>query len=314
MRSLRWVAPFGRSGFWFLVLGSWLKTKNQKLKTAAKPPAKRLLFLVVLLIVFLSSCGGPPPALDLGWEPDSPTVYRVSASAESGFSGAVSDLEAATEMTAAFRVSPASDSSVEVETLYLAANVRDAFGEPVALNLGRLAGSGATVRFGSPGVATGVEGDEELLEAPVPLISVESVIRHLFPPLPEGSFRSGDTWTGEMPPAFPNLEGEPVRMRYVVDRVNPPDGSIEGYELSVEPRSFEADTPGGAVSGEGHLDVVFEGELDERTGYQSMERTSRFDSDFIRLEGGAYANGNLWMEEEMVVERLSQAEQFGLDP
>jgi hypothetical protein len=269
---------------------------------------------VFAAMIFLSSCGGPPPALDLGWEPDSPAVYRVSASAESGFSGAVSDLEAATEMTAAFRVSPASGSAVEVEVLYIAANVRDAFGEPIALNLGRLAGSGATVRFGSLGVATGVEGDEELLEAPVPLISVEAVIRHLFPPLPEGSFRSEDTWTGEMPPTFPNLGEEPVRMRYVADSVAPPSGTVEGYELSVEPRPFEADTPGGAVSGEGHLDVVFDGEFDERTGYQRTERSSEFDSDFIRLEGGAYANGNLWMREEMVVERLSQAEQFGLDP
>lgn len=241
-------------------------------------------------------------------------VYRVSASAESGFSGAVSDLEGATEMTAAFRVSPASGSAAEVEVLYLAANVRDAFGEPVALNLGRLVGSGATVRFEAPGVVSGVEGDGELLDAPVPLISVEAVIRHLFPPLPEGSFRPGDTWTGDMPPTFPNLGGEPVRMRYVMDSVNASGGAVEGYELSVEPRPFEADTPGGGVSGEGHLDVEFEGELDEANGYQRMERTSQFDSDFIRLEGGSYANGNLRMSEEMVVERLSQAEQFGLDP
>ncbi|MBA2374910.1 MAG: hypothetical protein ACR2N0_07100 [Rubrobacteraceae bacterium] len=238
----------------------------------------------------------------------------MSASAESGFSGAVSDLEAATEMTAAFRVSPAPDSSAEVEVLYLAANVRDAFGEPVALNLGRIAGSGATVRFGSPGVVSGVEGDGELLEAPVPLISVESVIWHLFPPLPEGSFRPEDTWTGDMPPTFPNLGEEPVRMRYVADGVDASSGTVEGYELSVEPRSFEAETPGGGVSGEGHLDIVFEGELDEANGYQRIERSSEFDSDFIRLEGGAYANGNSWMREEMVVERLSQAEQFGLDP
>lgn len=267
----------------------------------------------VLAALLISSCGGPPAALDLGWEPDSPAVYRVSASAESGFSGPVSDLEGATEMTAAFRVSPASGSSVEVETLYLAADVRDSFGESVALNLGRLAGSGATVRFGSPGVVSGIEGDEELLEAPVPLISVKAAIRHLFPPLPEGSFRSADTWTGEMPPTFPNLGEEPVRMRYVVGGVDASSGTIEGYELSVEPRAFEADTPGGGVSGEGHLDVEFEGEFDERTGYQKMERSSEFDSDFIRLEGGAYANGNLRMREEMVVERLSQAEQFGLD-
>ncbi len=276
----------------------------------------RLPFLAPLAVclVFLSSCGGPPPALDLGWEPDSPAVYRVSASAESGFSGAVSDLEGATDMTAAFRVSPASDSSAEVEVLYFAANVRDAFGEPVALNLGRLSGSGATVRFGAPGVVSRIEGDEELLEAPVPLISVESVITHLFPPLPEGSFRTDDTWTGDTPPTFPSLGEEPVRMRYVMDGVSAPGGTVEGYELSVEPRPFEADTPGGGVSGEGSLDVEFEGEFDERIGYQRTGRTSEFDSDFIRLEGGEYANGNLWMREEMVVERLNQAEQFGLDP
>ncbi len=269
---------------------------------------------VILAASLISSCGGPEPSLDLGWEPDSPTVYRVSASAESGFSGPVSDLEGATEMTAAFQVSPASDSAAEVEVLYLAANVRDAFGEPVALNLGRLAGSEATVRFGATGIVSDVEGDGELLDAPVPLISVEAVIRHLFPPLPEGSFRAGDTWTGDMPPVFPNLGNEPVRMRYVADGVESSSGSIEGYELSVEPRAFEVETPGGGVSGEGHLDVEFEGEFDEGDGYQRTERSSEFDSDFIRLEGGDYANGNLWVREEMVVERLSQAEQFGLDP
>ncbi|MDQ3509356.1 MAG: hypothetical protein M3494_15325 [Actinomycetota bacterium] len=305
-----------RSG---LALGNGGRGEGRESSVAdreAENRGSRLSFLasLVVCLVFFSSCGGAPPALDLGWEPDSPAVYRVSASAESGFSGAVSDLEAATEMTAAFRVSPAPDSSAEVEVLYLAANVRDAFGEPVALNLGRIAGSGATVRFGSPGVVSGVEGDGELLEAPVPLISVESVIWHLFPPLPEGSFRPEDTWTGDMPPTFPNLGEEPVRMRYVADGVDASSGTVEGYELSVEPRSFEAETPGGGVSGEGHLDIVFEGELDEANGYQRIERSSEFDSDFIRLEGGAYANGNSWMREEMVVERLSQAEQFGLDP
>lgn len=302
MRSLR-------SGYWFLVIGHWKKPKIRRITF-------RLFvsFPVVLAAVLTTSCGGPPPALGLGWMPDSPAVYRVSASAESGFSGAVSDLEAATEMTAAFRVSPAPDSSAEVEVLYLAASVEDASGESVALNLGRLAGSGATVRFGAPGVVSGVEGDEELLEAPIPLISVESAIWHLFPPLPEGSFRDGDTWTGDMPPTFSNLGEEPVRMRYVMDGVNPPGGTVEGYELSVEPRPFEADTPGGGVSGEGRLDVEFEGELDNRIGYQRTERTSEFVSDFIRLEGGEYANGNLRMSEEMVVERLNQAEQFGLDP
>jgi hypothetical protein len=292
------------------------KNEEPRTENGERSEMKRPSLLAALVVCLLSSCGGPPPALDLGWTPDSPTVYRVSASAESGFSGAVSDLEGATELTAAFRVSPASNSRANVEVLYLAASVEDASGDPVALNLGRLAGREATVRFGPPGVVSEVEGDERLLEAPVPLISVESLIAHLFPPLPEGSFRAGDTWTGDMPPTFSNLGGDPVRMRYLINGVDASEGTgiIEGYELSVEPRPFEVSTPGGDVSGEGHLDVEFEGELDEQRGYRRTERSSRFDSDFIRLEGGAYANGNLRMREETIVERLSQAEQFGLDP
>ncbi|MGH3087643.1 MAG: hypothetical protein ACRDSJ_10040 [Rubrobacteraceae bacterium] len=274
----------------------------------------RLLVGLVACLFFFSSCGGASPALDLGWTPDSPAVYRVSASAESGFSGPVSDLEGATELTAAFRVSPASDSAADVEVLYLAANVEDGSGEPVALGMGGLAGSEATVQFAPPGLVSEVEGDERLLEAPVPLISVESVIAHLFPPLPAGSFRPEDTWTGNAPPLLSNLGDEPVRMRYVMDGVSGETGNIEGYELAVEPREFEAAPPGGDVSVEGHLNVEFEGEFDAEDGYQRTELRSRFDSDFIRLEGGGYANGNLWTRGEMTVEKLNSAEQFGLDP
>lgn len=255
--------------------------------------------------------------MDLGWTPDAPAVYRVSASAESGFSGPVSDASGATRMTAAFRVTPTSDSEARVEVLYLAASVEDASGESVALDLGGLAGSEATARFGTPGVVSEVEGGERLMDAPIPLIRMEAVIQGLFPPLPEGSFRPDDTWTGDTLPLFDNLaEGEdPARMRYVVGSVGSSGktGKVEGYELAVEPGSFQAETPGGAVSGEGNLGVEFEGDLDTQTGYQRTERRSNFHSNFLRLEGGDYANGNLDMSGEMTVERLDPAEQFGLD-
>lgn len=247
---------------------------------------------------------------------DTPTVYRVSVTAESSFSGAASDLRGASDLTGAFEVSPISNSSVEVEALYLAVNVRDGEGEPVALNLEDLTGKKAVLEMSPPGVVSEVRGDEALLDAPVPLISVREVIWSLFPPLPDESVGEDDTWTGDVPIPFANLGGPPHRMRYVLQSADPQvdQGWIQGYELSVRPRTFTTDTPGGGVSGEGDLDVEFEGELEAKEGYESIERTAEFDTNYIRLQDGqSYANGKLHMKSLMEVERLSSAEQFGLD-
>lgn len=274
------------------------------------------LTLLLFASFFSNSCGGTSSTLYAGRSLDAPAVYRVSVTAESSFSGAASDLRGASDLTGAFQVTPISDSSVEVKVLYLAVNVRNGEGEPVALDLKDLAGKKAVVKMSPPGVVSEVRGDKALLEAPVPLISVREVIWSLFPPLPQDSVGEDDTWTGDMPIPFANLGGPPHRMRYVVQSMGSGGklGWIQGYELSVRPRSFTADTPGGSVSGEGDLDVEFEGELAARQGYESIERTAKFDTNYIRLQdGGSYANGKLHMQSLMKVERLSSAEQFGLD-
>lgn len=270
----------------------------------------------VALLLPLSCGESVPPAMELGWTPNAPAVYRVSVSAQSGFSGPTSDLEGATDLTTALRVTPVSPSEASVEVMYFAASVADSSGEMVALDLGGLAGEEATVRFGTPGVVSSVEGGERLLEAPVPLVPVEYVVRSLFPSLPEGSFREGDTWTAETAPPFPNLGEPPVRMRYVAQDVagSGESGRIEGYELSVRPRTFDEETPGGGITGRGDLNVEFRGELETRDGYRRTENNSTFESEYVRLEGGGYANGNARLDSEMVVERLSSTEQFGLDP
>ncbi|AHY45805.1 Hypothetical Protein RradSPS_0522 [Rubrobacter radiotolerans] len=271
---------------------------------------------LLLLLLFPAACAGEERSVELGWTPDAPAVYRVSVSAESGFSGPVSDAEGATDLTAALRVTPVSEAEAEVEVLYLAASVADASGDSVALDLPDLRGSAATVRFAPPGVASEVTGDDRLLGAEIPLVSMEEVILGLFPPLPEGNFGPADTWTGDVPSPFPNLGEEPVRARYVVGSVRP-DGngtaaSVEGYELSVSPRAFTAPTAGDDVSGEGHLDLEFEGELASGGGYTGTYRRATFDSDFLRLGGGGYANGSLRLVSEMEVERLGPFEQMGL--
>lgn len=271
--------------------------------------------LFFLAAVFFGACGGPPPALDVSRSLDAPAVYRVSATAESRFSGPVSDLEGTTELTAAFKATPISDSRVEVETLYLAASVEDANGEPAALNLEPLVGRKATVELESPGSVAGVRGDPALLDAPVPLIPVREVIWSLFPPLPQEATQEDDTWTGDSPMPFANLDAPPTRMRYVLEAIDSSNqtGRVAGYELSVRPPSFRAPTVDGEVSGEGDLDVEFEGEFRAGEGYERTERTIRFDSNFIRLSGGDYANGNLRMRYALITERLNPAEQFGLD-
>lgn len=272
--------------------------------------------LLLLAAIALGSCGASPATLDVSHTLNAPAVYRVSATTESRLSGPVSDLRGATQLTAAFETTPISDSSVEVEVLYLAASVRDSGGEAVALNLPPLAGKKATVRMEPPGVVSEVRGDEELLEAGIPLVSLREVVHGLFPPLPEEEVREDDTWTGNMPVPFANLGGPPHRMRYVVRRVDASgeSGRIEGYELSVGPRPFETATAGGDVTGEGDLDVEFEGEFTAQNGYERTERTAEFDSDLIRLPGGEYANGGLYMRSSLTTERLNPAEQLGLDP
>lgn len=274
------------------------------------------LTFVLFVGLVSSSCGGASSTLYAGRALDTPAVYRVSVTAESSFSGAASDLRGASDLTGAFEATPVSDSSVEVKVLYLAVNVRDGEGEPVALNLEDLTGKKAVVKMGPPGVVSEVRGDEALLDAPVPLISVREVIWSLFPPLPDESVGKNDTWTGDMPVPFANLGGPPHRMRYVLQNADSQgkQGLIKGYELSVRPRSFTAETPGGGVSGEGDLDVEFEGELRAKEGYESIQRTAEFDTNYIRLQDGqSYANGKLHMKSFMEVERLSSAEQFGLD-
>lgn len=281
---------------------------------AGIPPRGAGLLLVAFLCAFSAACGGPPAALDVSRDLDEPAVYRVGVTAESRFSGPVSDLGGATELTAAFEVTPASESVAEVEALYVAASVEDARGEPVSLGLGDLAGKRATVELRPPGVVVGVRGDEELLEAPVPLVSVRETVHALFPPLPGEELRPGDTWTGDVPVPFANLDGPGQRMRYVLQNAGEDAGRVEGYELDVGPRSFVAEPAGGRLEGEGDLEVEFRGELAAGSGYGRTERTARFASDFLRLAGtGTYANGNLRLESTTTVERLNAFEQFGLD-
>lgn len=266
------------------------------------------------LALTLIACGGPPPEVEVGRDIDTPTVYRVSTQAESRFSGPVSNLRAKTDLTAAFEVTPVSETMVEVEAVYVAANVRNAEGEPAALALEPLSGRSARVEMGPPGAVAGVRGDPALLDAAVPLISVREIIVALFPPLPQEQLREDDTWTGDVPLPFANLEGPQQRMRYLLAHADDSAGTarVEGYELRLGPRSFTAETAAGRVSGEGDLDVTFEGEL-EPGGYRWTERIFEFDSQYIRLPGGDYANGNLHMEYTSRVERLNAAEQFGLD-
>lgn len=272
--------------------------------------------LLVLCTLLVAGCGGPPPSLEISRATDTPSVYRVSAEAESRFSGPVSDLESGTEFTAAFEVTPASGSKVEVEVLYLAASVRNAEGNYVALDLGPLAGKKAEVIMEPPGEVSEIRGDSTLLDAPIPLISIRETIASLFPPLPQEELQKGDTWTGDILVPFANLGGPEQRMRFLLDGINSSEGEarIEGYELSTKPRSFDSETAGGGISGEGALDVVFDGRLRSKEGYEWTRRTAEFDSRFIRISGSGYANGSLHMEGKTTVEKLGPAEQFGLDP
>lgn len=273
--------------------------------------------LLGVLAILAGACGSLPPSLDAGRALDAPAVYRVSTTTESRFSGPVSDLKGGTKLTAAFEATPVSGSKVEVEVLYLAASVRGAGGEEVALNLAPLAGKRATVEMGPPGEISEITGDSELLEAEIPLISVRETLWNLFPPLPGESMREDDTWTGDTPVPFPNLGDPPARMRYVVANVNPSDdtGRVEGYELRTGSRSFAAELPGGRLTGEGDLEITFEGMLNAGEGYEWTERKAEFDTRFLRIAGSpSYANGNLHMESETRVELLNSFEQFGLDP
>lgn len=265
----------------------------------------------------LASCAAAEdPAISLERRLDSPAVYRASTTAESRFSGPVSDLRGATRVTASFETFPVSDSAVEVEVLYFAADVRDADGDFVALGLGDLSGKRARVEFGPPGMVSGVSGDAALLDAGIPLVPVEGLIASLFPPLPEDSMQEDDTWTGNTPVPFSNLrDGPDLRMRYLLAGTDSPTATVEGYELSTGPRSFTEELASGEVTGRGELDVTFNGGYDTREGYTDFESTAEFDSNFIRLPGGSrYANGNLHLERVTTVESLSPAEQFGLEP
>ena len=276
-----------------------------------------LLLALLTTAGLLASCGsGNAPAVKLERKLDSPAVYRVSTNAESRFSGPVSDLRGATKVTAAFEVFPVSGSAAEVEVLYLAASVRDANGDFVALDLGDLSGKKARVEFGPPGMVSGVNGEEALLDAGIPLIPVEDLIASLFPPLPQESMRREDTWTGNAPVPFSNLQNGPdLRMRYLLSGADSGTATVEGYELSTGPRSFTEELAGGEVTGRGELDVTFNGEYDDQEGYTTAESTAEFESNFIRLPGGSrYANGNLRLERTTTVESLNPAEQFGLDP
>lgn len=273
--------------------------------------------LVLLFTLSLTACGGQPASLNASFQPNSPAVYRVSVTAESGFSGPVSDLEGATDLTAAFRVTPVSGNAVEVEAIYVAASVRDAYGEPVALGLGDLAGSRARIEFEPPGAVSRIEGDSRLLEAPIPLVSMREVLHALFPPLPADRVRKGDTWTGDTPFPFANFDDvSRTRMRYALDSVNARDGTgrVQGYELSTGGWSFSAATPGGRITGTGDLQINFDGELDAREGYARTERTAEFVTDIIRLpDTKSFANGDLRLRSSLTTERLSPAEQLGLD-
>ena len=279
-----------------------------------------LLALLFAAGIPASSCGSSnAPTVELQRKLDSPAVYRTSTTAESRFSGPVSELRGATEVTAAFEAFPVSDSAIEVEVLYLAASVRNTSGDFVALELGDLSGKKARVEFDPPGLVSGVTGDEALLDAGIPLIPVEDLIASLFPPLPQESTRIEDTWTGNTPVPFSNLQNGPdVRMRYLlsgVDSGGDASATVEGYELSTGPRSFAEKLASGEVNGRGELDVTFDGEYDTQIGYTTTESAAEFDSNYIRLPGGSrYANGNLHLERVTTVESLNPAEQFGLDP
>ena len=271
--------------------------------------------LLILCTLALYGCGGPPAELEVSRSTDTPTVYRVSATAESRFSGPVSNLKGGTELTAAFQVTPISTSATEIKTLYFAANVLDADGEPVSLNLGPLTGEKAKVLIGPPGEISDIQGDSKLLDAPIPLISVREVISSLFPPLAQEKMQEGDTWTGDIPAPFANLDGPQQRMRFLLDSIDSSkdESRIEGYELRTKPRPFQSKTAGGSVTGEGDLNVVFDGRLRAGEGYEWTERTAKFDSRFVRITGSGYANGSLHMEGTTKVERLNPTEQFGLD-
>lgn len=282
------------------------------------PPRPRVVWLVPLFFLFSFSsfsCAAEPEPLELGWTPDSPAVYRVTATSESRFSGPVSDLSSATDAAAVLRVTPVSADEAEVEVLRFGASVSDSSdraAEPVALSVPDFTGDTATVRFSPPGVVSEIEGDSRFLDASVPLVSTEDIVRAVFPPLPEGTFSPEDTWTGGIASPFPNLGGEFVRMRYVLDSTGAAP-EITGYELSVSPRSFASQTTTDEVTGEGHLDVEFEGTLDEQGGYATSHRRAVFESDFLRLGSGGYANGEIRISQELEVERLNAFEQFGLD-
>lgn len=259
------------------------------------------------------SCGGPPASLPLERSAETPAVYRVSALATSRFSGPVSDLSGETRVTAAFRATPVSEDAVEVEALYLAASVSDAGGEPAALSLGRLTGRRARVEFRPGGQVRRVTGDEELLQAPIPLLSVATLVEGLFPPLPQEATEVDDTWTGDVPSPFPSIGGPPVRTRYALlgADADAGTGTVEGYELAEQPlRPFGS----GNASGRGYLDFYFQGEVAGGTGYTRAESTAKFDTRFLRLgEGNTYANGRAHLEQTVTVERLNDAEIFGLD-
>lgn len=278
---------------------------------ARVPPLAPLLLAAVLVLA--SSCGAQR-ALPLSHNLDAPTTYRVGAVSTARFSGPVSDKAGETRVTAAFRATPVSEGKVEVETLYFAASVEDADGEPAALSLGALAGTTVTVELGPGGQVGGVTGDRELLEAPVPLVSVRALVEGLFPPLPGEAMERGDTWNGAVPVPFPSVaEGPPVETRYVLSRVRGERGFVDGYEISSYDRGF---SPSGAgdVSGRGRLDYEFVGDYERGTGYVRTETTARFDTSILRLgPGNTYANGNAHLEQTVTTERLSTAEAFGLD-
>lgn len=274
-------------------------------------------FLALLFLALLApfSCGGPPPALDLQRSTDAPAVYQVSATSEASFYGSVSDLEGRTTLTAAFEAVPVSAATVEVEVLYLAASVEGANGEPAALGLGPLAGKRARLTFSPEGQVTQVEGDRELLEARIPLMSVPALVEGLFPPLPGEETRADDTWNGNVPIPFPPLGDQPARAIYTLADVDPGTepgsgaGTVEGHGLGVAPRSFEH----AGVSGRGDLDLIFEGDYDSKMGYTRTERITRFDSTSLRLgDGNLYANGNVRLEQTTTTELLNPAERFGL--
>jgi predicted small lipoprotein YifL len=275
----------------------------------------RALPLLLCLALVLAACGGPRP-LELEPADRAPAVYRVTAEATSEFSGAVSDLRSSTEFTAVFRSDPAPESGAEVEVIYAAASVQNANGEMVALDLGSLRGKRATVEFRSPGVPSGISGDEELLEAGIPLISTREIIMSLFPALPGEALVRDDAWVADSPVPFSNISGPPARLRYVLTGVDrsASSGRVEGYAVA-SGRNFVAEPVGERVSGTGELYIYFDGEYEAGTGYTRTEREAEFDTNYIRLGSGGsdFANGSVHMEYYSTVERLSPVEQFGLD-